>query len=203
MFKVLTRSVLATTSAKPSLVRDAGAIKRSMSSSVARHSWGADNLAKQGEKLDATDREQALLTDELVEDTPEHIKELADEVMRLNVIDLRVLLDTMQGRLGIDAAQMSYGGGGGGGGASAAGGDAAPAEEVKEKDTFDVKLAAFDAKSKLKIIKEVRAVTDLSLKEAKELVESAPAVLKDGLTKEDADKLAKTLGDLGATVEVI
>ena len=85
----------------------------------------------------------------------------------------------------------------------AAGGDAAPAEEVKEKDTFDVKLAAFDAKSKLKIIKEVRAVTDLSLKEAKELVESAPAVLKDGLTKEDADKLAKTLGDLGATVEVI
>ena len=66
-----------------------------------------------------------------------------------------------------------------------------------------MKLQAFDAKSKLKIIKEVRAFSDLSLKEAKELVESAPSVMKSGMSKEDAEKLAKTLTDLGATVEVV
>ena len=89
----------------------------------------------------------------------------------------------MQSRLGIDDDQLNYGGGGGGGGggAQAAGGAAEAAEEVKEKDAFDVKLQAFDAKSKLKIIKEVRAFSDLSLKEAKELVESAPSVMKSGM----------------------
>ena len=201
----LVRFSLSVTSAKASPLPNARAIQRTLSTGVARHSWGAENLEQQGEKLAVTDREQALLTDEMMEETPEHIKELADEVLRLNVMDLRVLLDTMQSRLGIDDDQLNYGGGGGGGGggAQAAGGAAEAAEEVKEKDAFDVKLQAFDAKSKLKIIKEVRAFSDLSLKEAKELVESAPSVMKSGMSKEDAEKLAKTLTDLGATVEVV
>ncbi len=173
-------------------------------SSVAGHSWGADHLQKQGEDLQQTERDQALLTEEIVEETPEHVKKLADEVLRLNVMDLRNLLDTMQARLGIDASQLGNGGGAGGaGGGATAGGDAAPAEEVKAKDAFDVKLTAFDAKAKIKIIKEVRAASGLGLKEAKELVEKAPVVIKEGMTKEEADALSKVLTDLGGTVDLV
>ena len=90
-----------------------------------------------------------------------------------------------------------------GGGASGSSGDASAAAPAEEKTSFDVKLASFDAKSKLKIIKEVRSVTDLPLKEAKELVEKAPAVIKEGLTKEEAEALKNTITELGGVVEVI
>ena len=91
-----------------------------------------------------------------------------------------------------------------GGGASGGGGEsAAAAAPAEEKTSFDVKLASFDAKSKLKIIKEVRSVTDLPLKEAKELVEKAPAVIKESLTKEEAEALKKVITDLGGVVELV
>lgn len=76
-------------------------------------------------------------------------------------------------------------GGGGGGGI-----DGAKAEEKKvEKTAFDVKLDKFDPSAKIKVIKEVRAFTNLGLKEAKELVEKSPVVLKQGLTKEEASDI--------------
>jgi ribosomal protein L7/L12 len=73
---------------------------------------------------------------------------------------------------------------------------------VPEKTAFDMKLVAFEAASKIKIIKEVRAVTGLGLKEAKELVESAPKILQKGLKKEAAEELKKKLEELGATIEI-
>lgn len=155
-----------------------------------------------------TERGQVLLTDEVMEKTPDHIKELADEVLRLNVMDLRILLDTMQAKLGIDNNQVGYGGGGRGAGSGSNGGESVAGSnvsegEVKVKDAFDVKLNAFDAKAKIKIIKEVRAVTGLGLKEAKDLVEKTPTVIKEGLTKEEADNLVKVLNDLGGTAESV
>jgi large subunit ribosomal protein L7/L12 len=168
---------------------------------VAKHSWAEDHLEKQGERLAPTDREQVHLTRDKIEKTPDHIKVLAEDVLRLNVLDLRSLLETMQDRMGIEGNQLHVGGGGGGGGGSA-GGDAEVAETVKEKEFYEVKMSAYDAKSKLKIIKEVRAATGLGLKETKELVEREVVVLKDGMTKEEADAFCKLLTELGAKVEV-
>ncbi|WCJ20420.1 50S ribosomal protein L7/L12 [Euphorbia peplus] len=79
----------------------------------------------------------------------------------------------------------------------AAGAGAAKVEEKKEKTAFDVKLEKFDAASKIKVIKEVRAFTSLGLKEAKELVEKAPIVLKAGVTKEEANTIIEKLKAVG------
>ncbi|CAA6667238.1 unnamed protein product [Spirodela intermedia] len=74
------------------------------------------------------------------------------------------------------------------------------AEEKKEKTAFDLKLESFDAAAKIKIIKEVRTFTDLGLKEAKELVEKAPALLKKGVLKEEAEKIVEKMKAIGAKV---
>ncbi|XP_026398088.1 uncharacterized protein LOC113293803 [Papaver somniferum] len=88
----------------------------------------------------------------------------------------------------------------GGGTAGGSGSTAAAAADAVEKVAFDLKLEKFDAASKIKIIKEVRSFTDLGLKEAKDLVEKAPVVLKKGLTKEEANPILEKLKELGATV---
>lgn len=104
----------------------------------------------------------------------------------------------LQEKFGIPDSAFSVGLGGGGGGAAAP-----AAEEAKEEKTqFDVKLASFDAKSKIKVIKEVRAITGLGLKEAKELVEGAPSVLKKDVKKDEAEALIEKLKEVGAVVEL-
>ena len=92
------------------------------------------------------------------------------------------------------------GGGGDGGGASAAG-----EEETSDtkQSAFDVKLVGFDSKAKIKIIKEIRSVAGLGLKEAKELVDSAPAVVQKGLSSEAAEELKEKLVELGAEIELV
>ncbi|RRT73481.1 hypothetical protein B296_00006749 [Ensete ventricosum] len=80
------------------------------------------------------------------------------------------------------------------------GAEAAKPAEGKEKTAFDIKLEKFDTAAKIKVIKEVRTFTDLGLKEAKELVEKAPVVLKKGVTKEEAEAIAAKLKEVGATV---
>ena len=80
-------------------------------------------------------------------------------------------------------------------------GAAAAAEAPAEKTEFDVILAAIGEK-KVNVIKEVRAITALGLKEAKDLVEAAPKPIKEGVNKEEADKIKKQLEDAGATVEI-
>ena len=92
---------------------------------------------------------------------------------------------------------------GGAGGAVGGGGEAAAVEEVvEEKTIFDLKLVGFDAKAKIKVIKEVRAIAGLGLKEAKELVESAPKVVQKDLKPEKAEELKAQLEAVGAQVEI-
>ena len=105
--------------------------------------------------------------------------------------------------------QMGGGMGGGqapsvGGAAPAGDAEAAPAEEAapKEKTHYDLELTKFDPKSKIKIIKEVRAIFNLGLKEAKETVEGAPVWLKKEVAKEEADALAEKLTALGAEIRL-
>ena len=170
---------------------------------ITTNSWAAEHLQRMGETLEEVPLPpDVILTDEVIKDTPEHVKKLAAELLTLNVLDVNSLCDHLQGRLGLTDSDLfgSLGSGGGGGGGGA--GAVEVAEVVEEKTSFDLKLTAFDPKSKIKIIKEVRAVTDLGLKEAKELVESAPCTVKNGLSKEEGEKLLASLTELGATVEL-
>lgn len=89
------------------------------------------------------------------------------------------------------------------GGAAAADDGAAEAKQEEKKSTVDLKLAAFDAKAKIKVIKEIRAITGLGLKEAKELVESAPKIVQKEMKPEDAEELKKKLEEVGATIELV
>ena len=86
--------------------------------------------------------------------------------------------------------------------AVAAAGGAGPAEAAEEKTEFDVVLTEYPADAKIKVIKEVRAITGLGLKEAKEKVEGVPTTLAEGISKDDAEKMKKQLEEVGAKVDV-
>ena len=128
---------------------------------------------------------------------------LYDRVVKLPEEDVNVLGAVVLQILGrtIFPGQFGTAGGGGGGGD----GDAAvvEAEVVEEKTIFDLKLLGFDAKSKIKVIKEVRAIAGLGLKEAKTLVESAPKIIQKDIKKEKADELKEKLEALGAEIEIV
>ena len=126
---------------------------------------------------------------------------------QLNVLELNQFLQLFKEKAGLSDADLQGGGGGGGmmmaAPAAPAGGDAAPeAAAAEEKEYFDIKLTGFDASAKIKVIKEVRALTGLGLKEAKEVVEGAPSVLKKEVKKEEAEEIMKKLTELGATAEL-
>jgi large subunit ribosomal protein L7/L12 len=120
------------------------------------------------------------------------IQEIGDQLASLSLKDAVELSNYMKDTYGIEAAA-------GGGVMMAAPGAAAPAAE--EKTTFDVVLKAAGDK-KIQVIKVVREVTGLGLKEAKDLVDGAPKPVKQGISKEDAEKLKKSLEENGATVEL-
>ena len=123
------------------------------------------------------------------------LEKLVDELSTLTVMEAAELSQLLEDKWGVSAATpvaiAAVGGD--------AGGDAGDAAE--EKDEFDVILANFGEK-KLNVIKEVRTITGLGLKEAKELVESAPKAVKEGAKKDEAEELKKKLEDAGATVEL-
>ncbi len=122
------------------------------------------------------------------------LQKLVDDLSSLTVLEAAELSKMLEEKWGVSAAAPVAVAG-----AAAPGGDAAaPAEE---KDEFDVILAAIGDK-KINVIKEVRAITGLGLKEAKDLVEGAPKPVKEAVNKEEADKLKKQLEEAGATVEV-
>ncbi|GBG68327.1 hypothetical protein CBR_g2871 [Chara braunii] len=131
------------------------------------------------------------------------IVKLVDEISKLTLLEVSQLTDLLREKLNIPAMppmgmMMPMGGGMMPGGA--AGGAAAAAEEKPvEKTEFDVKLEKFAAESKIKIIKEVRSFTSLGLKEAKELVEKAPIVIKKGVNKDEANEIVEKLKALGGT----
>ena len=122
------------------------------------------------------------------------MEEFVSYVENLTVLELSKLVKTLEERLGVSAAAPVAVA------AAPAAAAAAPAEE--EKTEFDVILAGFDAAKKVAIIKEVRAITGLGLKEAKDLVEAAPKAVKEAAPKEEAEKIKAQLEAAGAKVEV-
>ncbi|KAK7360097.1 hypothetical protein VNO77_02073 [Canavalia gladiata] len=140
----------------------------------------------------------------------EKVSAIVDEVMGLTLLEVMDLVEVMREKRGINELPImmlmvpgmglrgvpkgapKIGGGGGGG-----------VEEKKaEKTAFDVKLDGFDAASKIKVIKEVRTFTTLGLKEAKDLVEKVPTVLKKGVTKEEAETIIAKMKEVGAKVSM-
>ena len=122
------------------------------------------------------------------------MEEFVSYVENLTVLELSKLVKTLEERLGVSAATPVA--------VAAAPAAAAAAAPAEEKTEFDVILAGFDAAKKVAIIKEVRAITGLGLKEAKDLVEGAPKAVKEGAPKEEADKIKAQLEAAGAKVEV-
>src|SRR5215467_13843779 len=120
---------------------------------------------------------------------------LVDDLSALSVIEAAQLSKLLEEKWGVSAAAPVALAAFGGGGAAAA------AEAPPEQTEFDVILAAIGDK-KINVIKEVRAITSLGLKEAKDLVEAAPKPVKEGVNKEEAAKIKKQLEDAGATVEI-
>jgi large subunit ribosomal protein L7/L12 len=122
------------------------------------------------------------------------LEKIAEDLSALTVVEAAELAKMLEDKWGVSAAaavMVATTPGEGGGGEAA----------VEEKTEFDVVLAAFGEK-KINVIKEVRAVTGLGLKEAKDLVESAPKPIKEGIGKSEAEEIKKKLEDVGATVEL-
>ena len=120
----------------------------------------------------------------------EKVTALVEEVKSLTVLELSELVHTLEDVFGVSAAA-----------AAVAGPAVAAAPEVEEKTEFDVILKAAGA-SKLGVIKVVRAATGLGLKDAKDLVDNCPKTLKEGISKEDAEKLVADLKEAGAEAEI-
>ena len=119
-----------------------------------------------------------------------NLAKIVDDLSALTVLEAAELSKLLEEKWGVSAAAPV---------AAAAAGPAGPAAEVK--DTFDVVLTEAGA-NKINVIKEVRAITNLGLKEAKDLVEGAPKTVKEGVKKDEADQIKKKLEDAGAKVQV-
>jgi large subunit ribosomal protein L7/L12 len=123
-------------------------------------------------------------------------EEILDAIANMTVLEISDLVKAMEEKFGVSAAAPVAVQGGAAGGAAEAGG----AEE--EQTEFDVVLKGFAEGKKIPVIKEVRGITGLGLKEAKELVEAGDKALKEGVSKEEADSLKEKLEAAGATIEV-
>ena len=115
---------------------------------------------------------------------------ILEEIKALTILELADLVKAIEEEFGVSAAPVAV----------AVAGGAAPAAAAEEKTEFDVVLKSFGAK-KLDVIKAVREITGLGLKEAKEMVEGAPAKVKEGASKEDAEAIKAKLTEAGAEVE--
>jgi large subunit ribosomal protein L7/L12 len=135
---------------------------------------------------------------EIPEITSPKVQSIYDGVLELNIMETIELVDVLKAKFGyVEQAFVAGPAAGGGGGAAAE----EAVEEVVAKTEFTLRLDAFDDKSKIKVIKEVRAFTGLGLKQAKELVESAPkAVIKENVPKEEAEKLKTQFEAIGGTL---
>ena len=121
------------------------------------------------------------------------IQNLVETIGGLSLLEASELVKALEDKFGVSAAAAAMAP------VAAGGGAAAPA--VEEKDTFDVILTAAGA-NKINVIKVVRELTGLGLKEAKDLVDGAPKPVKEGVSKDDAEKMKKQLTDVGASVEL-
>ena len=121
-----------------------------------------------------------------------NIQEIISAVESMTILELADLVKAMEEKFGVSAAAPV---------AVAAGPAAAAAEAVEEKTEFDVVLKEIGSE-KIKVIKVVREITGLGLKEAKDAVEGAPKTLKEAVSKEEAEKIKEKLAEVGATVEI-
>lgn len=149
------------------------------------------------EKKEEVKEETTAATTDSGEDTteevevPEKFKSLVGEIEKMSVLDLAELVKILEKKFGVSSAAPAMMVAGG----AAAGG----AEEVEEKDSFDVELTEAGP-NKIASIKAVRAITDMGLKDAKDLVDGAPKVVKEGVKKEEAEEIKKQLEEAGAKV---
>lgn len=123
----------------------------------------------------------------------EKIQQILDVIDTLTILELSDLVKALEEKYGVSAAPVAV---------AAAPGAAAAAPAAEEKTEFDVELTAFAEDKKLKVIKEVKDIAGLSLGEAKDLVTSAPKMVKTGVSKEEAEALKKQLEEAGATVTI-
>src|SRR5439155_24224451 len=126
---------------------------------------------------------------------PSKVTKIVDLFTQLNVMELLQLQEALEAKGIKPAAAVAVSGG------APAQGGAAPAEAVQEQSTFNIILKEGGAK-KIQVIKEVRAITNLGLKEAKDLVEGAPGTVKEGVSKQEAEEIKKKLEAQGAAVEL-
>ncbi len=121
-------------------------------------------------------------------------EDILETIANMSVMDVVELIEAMEEKFGVSAAAAVAA-------APAAAAGGAEAGAAAEKDEFDVVMTSF-GDNKVKVIKAVRAVTSLGLKEAKEMVEGAPSTIKEGASKEEAEQIKKDLEEAGATVEL-
>ena len=116
---------------------------------------------------------------------------ILESISSMSVMDVVELVEAMEEKFGVSAASV----------AAAPAAAAAPAEAAEEQSEFTIKMSSFGA-NKVAVIKVVRAVTGLGLKDAKDMVEGAPITVKEGVSKQEADDAKKQLEEAGATVEL-
>jgi len=132
------------------------------------------------------------------------VDEIFDKILQLDTIEVHLLTELVNEKVGMkplsDAERAAMARGGASAGNETAQGDE---EEAPAKTSFELKLTGFDPKSKIKVIKEIRTITGLGLKDAKTLVEEAPKVVKEGIKMEEAEELKAKLEKIGGTVEIL
>lgn len=121
---------------------------------------------------------------------PAKFKGIVEEIEKMSVLDLAELVSLLEDKFGVSAAAPMM---------MAAGAGAAPAAAAEEKTSFNVELTGA-GDNKIGVIKVIREITQLGLKEAKDMVDGAPKMVKEGLSKEDAEKIKTQLTEAGATV---
>jgi len=168
-----------------------------MAKEQAKEAQEVKEQAQQPEQKEQTDKAEASPQAKQTKKWSSQVKELGDKIVGLTLVQAKELGDYLKDEYGIEpaaagAVMMA-------GPATAAG---AAAEKAEEKTIFDVILKEFGDK-KIQVIKEVRALTGLGLKEAKDLVDGVPKPVKQGLSKEDAEAAKKQLEAAGAVVEVV
>jgi len=152
-------------------------------------------MSEEVKNTEAVEETQTPATEEAVAETageevevPAKFKAIVDSIESMSVLDLHELVKLFEKKFGVSAAAVAVAGAGAGAG-----------EAAEEKDEFDVELTSF-GEAKIPVMKAVKEVLGLGLKEAKELVESAPVVIKEGVKKEDAEALKTSIESVGGSV---
>ena len=146
---------------------------------------------KQEETQSSNDTASNDSTEEV--EVPEKFKSLVEEVEKMSVLDLAELVKILEKKFGVSAAAPAMMVAGGGGAAAGGG------EQAEEKDSFDIELTEAGG-NKIAVIKVVREITEMGLKDAKDLVDGAPKVVKEGVKKEEAEEIKKKIEEAGGKV---